>query len=280
MKYLKLKFSNANLFKKNPKSKDFVIDLIVKKDKLVTNNSKRVDSRTNFKEPITVYQVSNMLHTLVGERPVPSFRPVFYKMGENILNLANNSYINITSPITEKGFIEEFMKLGKSAYNSWSDMPSIQWFKIRKYLGDDFDPFIDMMNVVLGYNVIDKPFMNLRLIYDIYGSKLDSVIEYLLSKKKTPMVHFLKSEVFKTSWITSTISSGLGETISSGIGYVSSLSGEIIVPYNEEFVSKIRKNTTNILDSGYVEIIGVVEEFELGDMRDFKLVSEISTELY
>ena len=79
-KYIKLSFRDAKLFPKNIKTKDFTSDLsVASKNRLVLSRSKRCEGvNNNFKEPITVHQISNMLHTLIGERPVPSFRKVFY----------------------------------------------------------------------------------------------------------------------------------------------------------------------------------------------------------
>jgi hypothetical protein len=45
------------------------------KDKLIFNR-KRAIKKFIFKETIT-HQISNVLHVLIGERPVPSFRKTF-----------------------------------------------------------------------------------------------------------------------------------------------------------------------------------------------------------
>ena len=54
------------------------------------------------------------------------------------------------------------------------------------------------------------------------------------------------------------------------------LNGEILIPYNQAFVDKLVKNTTNILDGGMVKIEGIFYEDELNDISEFIQVSNIS----
>ena len=283
-KYLKLSFQNAKLFPKNIKTKDFIGCLDVnKKDDLYFKRQKRSESESaNFVEAITVHQISNMLHTLVGERPIPSFRVTFYQRNEDIFNLASNSLLKIDTPKTTKKvkddvyevYVDEFTKVNKSANDSWTKAQKIQWFKIKKKMDVHFNEFITIINKTLGYDVLSEPFENLLNAYAKYGNKLDVVIEFLLKNKKTPIANFLTKENPDRSEITK--NNLLGETIISGIDVVQVLDGEILVPYSESFVEKIIKNSTNILDGGYVKIIGVVYEDEIYDSHEFTLVSNIS----
>ena len=108
----------------------------------------------------------------------------------------------------------------------------------------------------------------------MYGSKLNEVIEFLDKNKKKPIVNFLTKKNPDRSEITK--SKLLGETVTSGVDYVFFLDGEILVPYNENFINRIVKNSTNILDGGYVKLDGIYYEDELCDLENFKLVSDIS----
>jgi hypothetical protein len=227
-----------------------------------------------------------MLHTLIGERPAPSFRKTFYDKNELIFNLANKSYLKINSPKVNKtrkneifeSYIDEFTKVNKSASDSWTKAPSIQWFKIKRYMGEYYDEFIQIINGSLGYDVTEKPFELLLNIYRIEGTKLDGVVKYLLEKNKTPIVNFLTKEAPDRSEITK--NGLLGETIISGVDYINIFNGEILVPYEQWFVDKLSKNSTNILDGGYVKIEGIFYEDELNDTENFVLMSEISEEKY
>lgn len=285
-RYIKFSFYNAKLFPKNIKTKDFVSNIgVTKKDKLIFQRTKRAElEHGNFIEPITMYQISNMLHTLVGERPVPSFRYTFYSMDDNIFNLAKNSLLRIDSPKatkiikgeTNQKFIDEFTKVNKSANNSWRKYNTIQWFKVKVMMDTHFDGFINLINNALGYDVLNKPFEELLNIYSIHGSKLDEVIQFLLKNKKTSISDFITKDNPDRSTITRSMS--LRETIVSGIDIVNVLNGEILVPYDENFVNRLIKNTTNILDGGYVKLEGVYYEDELYNLDNFTLVSEIPTE--
>lgn len=287
-RYIKLSFKNAKLFPKNVKTKDYtsIIDINAKGKLFLNSCSRALIDETSFKEPITVHQISNMLHSLIGERPVPSFRKTFYKRDEDIFELAKKSFLKINSPKILKDikgesveiYIEEFTKVNKSAWNSWAKHQTIQWFKIKKYLGDNYDKFIEIMNESLGYDVSKEPFEKLLNLYRKEGVKLDAVIKFLLEKKKTPIVNFLTKEDPDKSEITK--NTLLGETIVSGIDKVFVINGEILIPYNQFFVDKLTKNSTNILDGGFVKIEGVFYEDELNDTDNFILVSDISDEKY
>jgi hypothetical protein len=288
-KYIKLKFENAKLYPKNKKTNDYVANLDINKDgKLFFKHTKRRnETLTSFKEPITVHQVSNMLHTLVGERPVPSFRLVCYKRNEDIFNIAKNSFINITSPKikeTNKNgeevetFIKEFTKQNKSAFDSYANPNVVHWFKVKKMMDETYDEFINLINEAVGYDVTLRPFEELLNCYEKYGSKLDTTLEYLKRKKKKPIFNFLTNEKFSRSEITK--NGRIIEVVNSGIDYAYFLYGEILIPYDENFVSKLIKDNTNILDGGYVEIVGTFYDYEIEDAEQYTPMSEISDEKY
>lgn len=286
-RYIKLRFTNAKLFPKNKKTKDYIVNLsITNKGKFILTDSKRCDEEiTSFKEPITVHQVSNMLHTLIGDRPVPSFREVFYKPNEYVFNIALNSFIKIDSPKIKRNvngenvetFIPEFTKVNKSKWNSWAKPNKLHWFKIEKYMGEHYQEFVSKMSEILGYSVIENPFENLFLIAS-NNNKFDGVLNWLNEIKKTPLISFLTKENFDRSEITR--NGNLGETITSGIDFAYFLSGEILVPYDETFINKIIKTSTNILDGGHCEIMGIYYVDELEDTEKFTPLSEISDEKY
>ncbi len=283
-KYIKLSFESAKLFPKNIRTKDFTSRLeTTKKGKLYFKRIRRSDlEEVNFVEPITVHQISNMLHTLVGKRPIPSFRMTYYDRDEQIFNIANNSLLKINTPKVFKKikdsihetYIEEFIRVNKSANDSWRKPQTIQWFKVEKMMGNHFNEFITIINDELGYDVLSKPFESLLNMDNKCGGKLIKTLKFLTEKKKTPIVNFLTRETMDRSEITK--STLLGETINSGIDVMYVLDGEILVPYEEEFVNRLIKSATNILDGGYVEIIGVFHEDELYDTQEFRLVSQIT----
>jgi hypothetical protein len=286
-KFILLSFRNAKYFPKNTKTKDYVVSLDVNKNGIVVKNDKRRNITPKvFKEPLTVYQISNVLHTLVGDRPVPSFRYSFYDHNKELFELALNSYLKIDSPKIKskiKGeivykYISEHITTGKSKYNAYSVPKTIQWFKIKQYFGNSFNEFVNILNKHLGYDTTKEPFEKLRLCYKTYGNKLDLVIEYLVKNNKTPIVNFFKKDSFGRNEISST--PNINETLINGIDRCSFLYGKILVPYDDKFVNSIIKNTTNILDGGFVKIEKIINSDEITDASEFTKVSEISIEKY
>jgi hypothetical protein len=287
-KYIKLAFYNAKLYPKNNRTKDYVANLdITNKGKLYFKHSKRAEEiLSSFKEPITIHQVSNMLHTLVGDRPIPSFRLVPYKRNEDIFNIAKQSFIKINSPKVKskrngediETFIPELTKQGKAPYNSWANPNVVHWFKVKKMMDQTYDEFIIMINQALGYDVTSKPFEELLNCYEKYGTKLDNTLEFLKKNNKSGVYEFLTNENVGRYQITN--NSRVLEVVNSGVDYAYFLDGEILIPYNQDFVNKIIKDTTNILDGGYVEIIGVFNDYEIEKPEQYTPMSEISDEKY
>lgn len=127
MQYLKLSFKNAGFFESEKK---------------------------NIKQnvSISVNQISNMLHVLMGERPVPSYRKdikIHFNIVDEIRTLAENSFIRIDSPMVlqfgktnyhNKNFYNrEFIQTNKNAWDSYRDMERcyISWDMLEKYLGEE-----------------------------------------------------------------------------------------------------------------------------------------------
>jgi len=283
-KILHIRFSNAKLFVKDPRTKDFVAT--------IGGYKKRVDRvNGNFIEPITTHQISNMLHVLMGERPVPSFRKVLYPRVENIFNIASNGYLKIDTPteivkrkdneVTQ--FLKEVTILNKSAWNSWAKPNTIQWFKIEKYFGKElFDIFVFKMSRAIGYKVNSKSFMNLLNIVNRFENGLfDDELKFLGENKKTPIINFLTKNIADISEITKNYKT-LGETIVKGIDNVNFLSGDIYLPIKNEDILKLKTNSATILDGGLASIVEIIDidNFYLSDLVGCSKIGDISGEKY
>lgn len=135
-KYLVLEFSDARLFREfnTRKLKDYYLDYGYPEDRI---------NQRYFTEPITVYQVANLIAVLMGERPSPSLRKTYFKRYEPALDIAKNSYIRVDEykyldqKFGVERYISESMQLKKSAKNSWGTLNYFSWEKIRKFLGQD-----------------------------------------------------------------------------------------------------------------------------------------------
>jgi hypothetical protein len=305
-KYLILEFDNAKLFPKDKSSnnKDKVIEnnLTIKKGVISVTDSKRTDRNKmlNFVEPITVNQISNALHVFFGERPVPSFRNVFYSKVDKIYEMAMNSYLNISSLKINKSkenneteFISEFFQTAKSVNNSYttSDSTNMSWETIRKYLlkkviidGKDetsneyYIEFINIMKYIFGEKITSERFVDVReKILTIQNDKLDSFLIKMNENKNGALYKYLKkSDTSPSVLITKKTSL---QTNIRGTYSFKNLKGIIYVPVSDEDILKLRRNTVRILDGGLLRIVEVKDGNYL-HIDGFRKVSEITTEKY
>lgn len=274
-KYLILNFRNAKLFKTHPGTKDKKFDTIS------LEGQDRVEGE-NYKNPLTVYQISNVIHALFGERPVSSMRRTLYQRVEKYFEKALNSYILIDSPkkinkkTGQESYITEKVTLKKAVWNSWN--PSVQgnWEIIRRYTEEHFDWFVDYLNQKLQTNVMDMSFVDVQKILNQMDN--EELFEQLKNKELSGLIYYIKDEK-KLSIITSATTK-YAITIANGIDDAIILSGKIIIPVSDEDVQQLRehgKGCVTILDGGLVWIDSLKFDTEL-NVDDYQKVSEISTE--
>jgi hypothetical protein len=292
-KYLVLKFRNAKLFrnKKDGSCKDYVNDINTK-----VGYRKRMDKQNNkfeeqFVEPITVYQVSNVIHTLFNERPVPSKRLSLYDKVDYLFEKAQNSFIKLTDTSFENEivktynkntgeyqFITEKIQVKKGVYNSWNPNPIINWEIIKQYLGSDenrewfFGNIIDLFNI----NPLEHDLEKVRLSLQVKNPK--HIINGLKERNLTALANFITKNT-KTEMIANNTRARL--TVNTAIENVIILNGIILVPINDNDIEKLKisKGCATILDNGYLWIDSVKHDYEL--MTDgFTQLKNISTEKY
>lgn len=287
--FLILKFSGAKWF---PKTK-------FSKDKSFGRGNSSVDRKTieTFDEPITVHQISNVLHVLFGERPVSTVRDTIFQKDKYIFGKALESYLHISSATkfnTKTGqpdYITEALQLKKAVWNSWNPVVKLNWEVVRRYLGDTrYDAF---RNVLTQNFDINCPLTDVtNYMRDLssgtttwdYGSKNPLVVPANLNINLLP--------IFK-DWFKNGCSGLIGSlfdekctfvnsaenrtaiTITSGLDSVAKLSGTIVVPVSEEDLARIYKPTSTILDGGLVWIESVENELYV-DLTEFINVGEIS----
>jgi len=271
VKILKISFKDAKLFPYSKKNKDFIYNFV---------RSNR-DNQLMFKNPITVHQISNMLHKMCGERPVPSFRYVVYDRISDIFNMANNSYLKIDSikqfnkSKNKDEFIKENIQIKKSADDSWNTNPTVFWKKIEKYMGIYYDDLLNKWSLIIGYDVRNKPFMSYKSSA-IDNEDYNDLISWLKNIKKTPIINFLTKLEPKVDEITKNKS--IGETTPLAISNINNLSGVVYVPISDDMLAKIIYNTVTLLDGGLATIEGIYYDDELDDdtLDGFNILSEIS----
>ncbi len=277
-KYLILDFKSAALFKNRKNTKDFInIDSIryARKDKL-----------SNFKEPITVYQISNAIHTLFGERPVPSNRKVHWSVIDEYFNIAKNSYLKIDTYSevvnNEKKFHCEIIKTTKNISDSYSKNFKASWSRIHEVFSDNekFIEFLNLLSNALGYDVIYKPCNTIIEEFTEFSKHNDvSYIEnWCKIHKKTSLFKIFISEREGNSLNSMRTSIVI---VKSGIHDVCILNGQILIPVNDMLINKLRNKSTGcckLLDGGVVTINGIYDGDDFIVDEKFIKISEISTE--
>ena len=286
MRYLVLKFDNAKLFLNNRRTKDFVVN-----DRKMDKPIKRIEYHENLKEPITVYQVSNVIHVLFGERPVPTYRDVFWKPINYYFNKANESFIKLENykrnmkdklvNITEKTHIK------KSVWCSINPISNINLHVVKRYLtlsnydGNLYDFFVNESNKIFNQDI---RFLSMKEIKKLYLNNKDDVgfiLETLKKYRRKPLVDYLIDENNNGNLITNNYSTGVIRTVNNGIDNVTVLCGTIYVPVNDDDIERLKNVSTGfctILDGGNVYIESILEDYEIETDDNIIKVCDISTD--
>lgn len=291
MKILILNFENAGWFHKKP---FFYDDFMFDQDGQV----KRSDNKKQYKEPITVHQVSNMLHVLFGERPSASLRRTLIKEIPEIKEIALNSWIKIndycfTNNNGKITFFEEKLKTKKAVWNSWSPNNTLlYWDRIEKFLEKElYEDFVELVKKIFKTsNPCEKTLM--KVIESLHNNFLENedvkvFLEKLKASGKSPLYYTIKDFELKDGRLKNSDfnkNSRIMQTVCGGVAGFIRLNGKIIVPIEDEkWIEKMRMSQgfATILDGGFVTIEAVLNEYEFYDEHvfGFTKMNEISDEL-
>jgi len=276
MKYLILKFQDAKLFR-NKDSQDKVTDYLY-------GNSDRGKQKF-FKEPITTYQVSNVLHVLFGEKPVPSLKKMmpFYKKNEDLFEKANNSYLKFDSYYRRLNknkdkfiYITEIMQTKKSLNISWNPVSYFNWERIRLKIGDEnFKLFLELLESNFGVTTKSKFIDIIKIIQN------QKVVGDFLIKIRKKVVATDINNYHKNRTVQMNQHGGSALTVTTSIEHPVILSGTILVPVTDADIIKVKENKgcATILDGGLVYVDGIEDGDTLSD-EGFEIMQNISTEKY
>lgn len=285
--YLHLKFENAKLFA----GKYFDKKKFNKRYNPVDDSTYEKQGLT-FVEPITIHQISNIIHVLFGERPVPTLRASVYDKNEYYFNIAKKSFIKLNNNSyikDDKNIIfSETTTVMKYKHNAHSNDNRTCWEYIRRYLGDDnLSIFINKLNNILKIKNVDTiPINYVRDMLVEYQSSSEYVdlIEWLKSNKKLAVNGFLqfKSDMnqFSPNNNSKNILDSTKLTYINGVDSVVKYSGELIIPITHNDLNHIKSVSTGVmslLDGGLVYIVGVKNDFM---PINFVEVKHISLEEY
>lgn len=263
--FLILGFKNAKQFKPK-KYKDKVVDL---------NGVRDRDESYFFEEPITKFQVSNLLHVIFGERPSPSLRETLIPRIEYFFKKAENSYLRLDSlkiknKKGEENFIYETMQTRKALWNSWNPNVIVYWEKIYNVLTDEeIKTLEELFNSEFKIKPKEKPLKYwVNYLREINNEKIKNFFLNLKGKK------YIYNYIFFDG---TDIQQTIKRTVLFGKEPVTKHHGEIIIPINNDDLKKISKSTATILDGGFVWIKGIYNENQI-DWEGFKKMTEINSE--
>jgi hypothetical protein len=271
-KFLILNFKNAGLFRKHNGTKDKIFDISSKRDR---------KNEPEFIEPITEYQVSNVLHVLFGERPVSSIRESLYSRNEYLVDKARNSFLRIESYTNDKGkYQQEIKQLNKPFWNSWNPQSFMNWERTRKILGEElFTKFSETLEEVFKISLSKVSFVEVKeKVLATKDKRLDAIFDELISNGKKSLYNSFFGIKTELSDINKNSKTML--TIIRGVDTVFKLDGQILVPVSDEDIEKIRANkgTATILDGGLVSIKDLIDSNFINTERmGFTKLSEIKT---
>jgi hypothetical protein len=244
-----------------------------------------------FSQPITVHQISNLIHVLFNERPVPSHRECFYPKIDYLFEKAKDSFLKYTDCVGNDGlikttnkvkgedqYITEKTKVSKAVWNSWNPSPQINWDIVKLYLGsqENIDWFFGEIIDLLGVNPLSYNVEKIRI--SLLTKNLDKLFNGLTKIERSGLIRYIRDN--QGQHIIN-VEKRYNLTVNSGIDNVVILNGEILVPINDEDIEKLKlsKGCATILDGGYVWIDSVKSAHEITS-DGYEKVGDISTEKY
>jgi len=278
-KALLIKFINAGIFPDTRWSSDKMYDL---------------DGKTKRKEAPVMQiparkfdwrHVSNVLHVLMGERPVPTIRKTLLKPDLSIQEAAKKARVIIDTPCDERGRYEsrEMMTARKTVKDSWQTSKIVYflggvpvqikgglfyWARLERLLGEALlNDFIDTVKNTTGEKNVTRNISAHRAIEILHDNYDLSHVKYFCQKsikaQRTALVNIIDPKANKESI---TFHTGVGsklniQMVNSGPENINKISGTIFVPLNDELIPRLSKGcgVATILEGGLAYIEGIEE---------------------
>jgi hypothetical protein len=278
-KALLIKFINAGIFPETRWSSDKMYDL--------DGKTKRKDAPV-MQIPAGKFDwrhVSNVLHVLMGERPVPTIRKTLLKPDFSIQEVAKKARVIIDTPCDERGRYEsrEMITARKTVKDAWQTskiayflgMVPVQikggllyWARLERLLGEALlNNFIDTVQSITRERNVTRNISAHRAIEILHDNYDLSQVQYFCQKclkaQRTSLVNIINPKANKESI---TFHTGVGsklniQMVNSGPENINKISGTIFVPLNDELLARLSNGcgTATILEGGLAYIEGIEE---------------------
>jgi hypothetical protein len=270
-KALIVRFKNARIFSDPRRSSDKMISGRAKIDR-------RVAPRINIPEgTLDTRHVSNLLHVLAGERPVPTLRASCMQRDREIYDLARESLVKV-----EEVGRDETKTVRKAVKDSWNTVTL--WYhlngknerikggliyhdRLRRYLGNDlYGRFMEVLEGVSGCDDPRRDFSAHEAIEYLnahcHDRRVVSLVALCRSHQRSAIANLLEPGGNVKSI---DIHQGTGSKINtlvvnSGVEKVRTISGTVYVPIDSDAALERFKGgggVATFLEGGFAYIEGV-----------------------
>jgi len=280
-KTLLIKFINAGIFPDTRWSSDKMYDL-----DSIYRKTKRKDAPV-MQIPAKKFDwrhVSNVLHVLMGERPVPTIRKTLLKPDLSIQEAAKKARVTIDTPCNDRGYEGvEMMNARKSVKDAWQTSKIayflggkpvqikgglLYWARLERLLGEALlNDFIDTVKSITSERHVPRNISAHRaieILHDNYDlPHVQHFCQKCIKAQRTSLVHIINPKGNKESI---TFHTGVGsklniQMVNSGPEDINKISGTIFVPLDEALLARLSNGCgiATILESGLAYIEGIEE---------------------
>lgn len=269
-------------------------------NKMYGFGTEKVKYQSDLDNLVHFSHISNVVHVLMGQRPVPSKKVTIRKRNNHIDDIASNGLFKITNvPFVtyidkegneKKSFYKEATQGKKCFYNSNSKIKTydkdrtaidgyITWDYLhkRKFYSEKSIEFTNRLKEIgkeLGYQNVEKNISLVDFLYDVRkNEKYQAELVELASKcgLSSPIGNYIENEGKKGNSFNNCASSNLSAvTINQYLLYKVGVDGEVVLFMNDEDASVIENGTkvATFLDGGLAKVKSISNIYE-DDIEDF-----------
>ena len=250
---------------------------------------------------IKLEPLSNMLHVLLGERPVPTNKMSFNKRINFIDDVVKNAYIKIDSALTYKtngGVLKpniEFTQGKKPLWNSNTKniftkinenenaKGYINWTQLkRRFLLNNMEKYYLILDKINKCSPIKNPWceMSLTETFNLIrtSEQKNELFNFLIDIKETPLALLLNAQSDCFSFNRNTGGNLSAKTVNLYVLKKMTLNGSFLLPFDEQLKSNLfnGQGVATYLDGGMADLDYNIYEYD-EDTLIFENYKKITT---
>lgn len=285
MRYIKINFQSAKL----------VIDDSNYKIKVTDKNF------VDMNHLIKIEPISNMLHVLLGERPVATNKITFNKRINFIDDVVKNGYVKIDSALsykTNSGDLKPNIEFTQGKKSVWdSHMTNIftkinenentkgymNWGQLkRRFLLNNKEKYYLILDKINEYSPIKNPWeeMSLSETFNLIrtSERKHDFLNFLIDIKQTPLALLLKGDSDCSSLNKNYSCNLSAKTVNLYVLKKITVNGSFLLPFDEQLKSNLFKGqgVATYLDGGMADLDYNIYEYD-EDTLIFENYKKITT---